>query len=180
MALFTFLGGSRGPWRVERLETVTGEGLASVACLDIQAGSLSDGASVWMLRGATSNERYVTRDERNRLAAKQEGLGRADSVLAALVPIRKSRAWWDMTQDERRDVLENRSKHIATGLEYLPAIARRLYHCRDLDEPFDFLTWFEYPPEVSAAFEELVRRLRDTEEWRFVDREIDIRLSPLS
>src|SRR2546428_7160638 len=29
---------------------------------------------------------------------------------------------------------------------YLPAIARRLYHCRDLGEPFDFLTWFEYAP----------------------------------
>lgn len=176
MALFTFIGSSRGPWHLERLETVTGEGLLWAECLDTRTGSLSDEASTWMLRGTTSNERYVMRAERNRLVAKQEGLGRAGSTRAALIPIRKNPAWWNMTQDERREVFESRSKHIETGLAYLPAIARRLYHCRDLDEPFDFLTWFEYPPEASAAFEELVTRLRGTEEWKFVDREIDIRL----
>ena len=54
--------------------------------------------------------------------------------------------------------------------------ARQLYHSRDIGEPFDFLTWFEYAPQHSEAFEELVRKLRNTEEWRFVDREVDIRL----
>jgi hypothetical protein len=38
------------------------------------------------------------------------------------------------------------------------------------------LTWFEYAPADADRFEELVRRLRATEEWRYVDREIDIRL----
>jgi len=61
-------------------------------------------------------------------------------------------------------------------LRYLPAVARRLHHSRDLGEPFDFLTWFEYAPEHSAAFEELVVRLRASEEWKYVDREVDIRL----
>jgi len=45
-------------------------------------------------------------------------------------------------------------------------VARQLYHCRDLSEPFDFLTYFEYGPADSAAFEELVAMLRRTEEWR--------------
>jgi hypothetical protein len=45
-----------------------------------------------------------------------------------------------------------------------------------LGEPFDFLTWFEYAPEYSAAFEELVKRLRETKEWQYIDREVDIRL----
>lgn len=63
------------------------------------------------------------------------------------------------------------------GLTYLPAIARRLYHSRDLGEIFDFLTWFEYAPKHESAFEELVKRLRATREWLFVDREVDIRLS---
>ena len=45
-------------------------------------------------------------------------------------------------------------RHIATGLEYLPAVARRLHHGRDLGEPFDFLTWFEFAPEHAAAFED--------------------------
>jgi hypothetical protein len=34
-----------------------------------------------------------------------------------------------------------------------------------------------YASQDSEAFEELVRRLRHTEEWRYVEREVDIRLS---
>ena len=60
-------------------------------------------------------------------------------------------------------------------LKYLPAVARRLHHSRELGEPFDFLTWFEYAPEHADAFEEMVRRLRSTAEWRYVEREVDIR-----
>src|SRR6516225_3749791 len=86
-------------------------------------------------------------------------------------------AWWALAQDERRAIFEEQSRHIGVGLEYLPAVARRLHHSRELGEPFDFLTWFEYAPEHSESFEELVRRLRDTEEWRYVDREVDIRLT---
>jgi hypothetical protein len=56
-------------------------------------------------------------------------------------------------------------------------IARRLYHGYDLDEPFDFLTWFEYAPEDAGAFEELVGSLRGTEEWTYVEREVDMRLA---
>jgi len=66
--------------------------------------------------------------------------------------------------------------HIATGLVYLPAIARRLHHGRDLGEPFDFLTWFEYASADADAFEDLVARLRRIEHWRYVTREVDIRL----
>jgi hypothetical protein len=62
-------------------------------------------------------------------------------------------------------------------MEYLPAVARRLHHSRELGEPFDFLTWFEYAPENAEAFEELVCRLRSTAEWRYVEREVDIRAS---
>ena len=133
------------------------------------------GAS-WVLRGVTSNERYVNRTERRALAAKEEPLGRPEATCAALIPITKSEGWWALTQDERREIFEERSRHIATGLEYLPRIARRLHHGRDLGEPFDFLTWFEYAPEHAQAFEELVGRLRDTPEWAYVEREIDIRL----
>jgi chlorite dismutase len=124
----------------------------------------------------TSNERYVSRSEHDALAAQQEPLGREGSTRAALIPITKSEAWWELAQDERRQIFEERSHHIATGLGYLPAIARRLHHGRDLGEPFDFLTWFEFGPEHADAFEELVGRLRETEEWAYVEREIDIRL----
>jgi hypothetical protein len=44
-------------------------------------------------------------------------------------------------------------------------------------QPFDFLTWFEYSPADASRFEELVGRLRETEAWRYVEREIDVRLT---
>ncbi len=81
-----------------------------------------------------------------------------------------------MAQDERRKIFETRSHHTETGLKYLPAISRRLYHCRDIGQPFDFLTWFEYAPQDSDIFEELVKSLKETEEWKYVDRQIDIGL----
>ena len=71
------------------------------------------------------------------------------------------RPWWELTQEERRRIFEDKSRHIADSLKYLPAIARQLYHCRDLGEPFDFLTWFEFAPEHATEFEELVCMLAE-------------------
>jgi hypothetical protein len=107
----------------------------------------------------------------------QATLGRAEATRAALIPITKSPQWWSLAQDERRAVFEEQSQHIATSLPYLPAIARRLHHGRDLGEPFDFLTWFEYAPEHADAFEQLVAVLRASPEWRYVLREVDLRLT---
>jgi hypothetical protein len=84
-----------------------------------------------------------------------------------------------MAQDESRAIFEEQSRHIAIGLRYLPGIARRLHHSRELGEDFEFLTWFEYAPQDEVAFEDLVQSPRATLEWRFVDREVDIRLSLL-
>ena len=178
--LVSFVGGDAGRWRVERMAGVAGDGLPAVAALDVVEGRFvpgDGGAGGWVLRGVTSNERYVERPERAALVARQPALGRAEATCAALIPVRKSPAWWDLTQEERRAVLEDGSHHIATGLEYLPAVARRLHHGRDLGEEFDFLTWFEFAPADASAFEELVGRLRATEEWAYVDREVDIRLT---
>lgn len=173
-----FAGGETGDWAIERSTPVCGDGLPSASRLSIvehRKGDEPIGAR-WILRGVAGHVRYVNADERERLAARQEGLGRREAARAALIPVRKSAAWWDLAQDERRYIFEERSRHIRIGLEYLPSIARRLYHCRDLGEPFDFLTWFEYAPQHAEAFEELVGRLRDTEEWSYTEREIDIRL----
>jgi chlorite dismutase len=133
----------------------------------------------WQLSGITSNERYVERTEKQALLSKQEGLGRPAATHAALIPIRKSAAWWALTQDERRDIFERQSAHIGIGMKYLPGIARRLHHCRDLStgEPFDFLTWFEYAPADAAAFDDLLAALRTSPEWVYIEREVDIRLT---
>lgn len=178
--LFSFIAGNSGPWCVQSVVGVTGEPLAAASHLTIVAGTAALPAhAAWLLRGMTSNERYVERAEKTALVGKQQGLGRAQATCAALIPLRKTPAWWALTQDERRQIFEARSHHIEIGLKYLPAVARRLHHCRDLgpDEPFDFLTWFEYAPADAAAFDDLLQALRATPEWEFVDREVDIRLS---
>ena len=115
--------------------------------------------------------------EIDELRRREQVLGWPDATRAALIPIRKNNAWWDLSQDERRAIFEEQSHHIATGIEYLPAVARRLHHSRELGEPFDFLTWFEYAPKHAKDFEKLARRLREAKEWHYVDREVDIRLS---
>jgi chlorite dismutase len=176
--LVSFICGTSGPWRIDRIDPVIGDSLQSAERLDVLEGCEFDPiAPRWTLRGVTSNSRYTNRSEADALAAKQQGLHRPQATRAALIPIRKTSAWWDLSQDERRSIFEEKSRHIAIGLEYLPAIARRLHHSRELNEPFDFLTWFEYAPEHADIFEDLVRRLRETREWQYVDREVDIRLS---
>ncbi len=132
---------------------------------------------IWSLRGVTSNTRYAVRAEVGQLTQLQPVLSRPQATQAALIPIRKSPEWRALPQDERRAIFEDQSRHIALGVARLPAIARRLYHGRDLGEPFDFLTWFEFDPLHSADFEELVAELRSTAEWEYVDREVDVRLS---
>jgi len=176
--LVSFVGGDDGAWRVERITPVTGLGLAPVTRLAVFEGRVADVPSpAWVLRGVTSNERYVESRERVALRERQQALGRVAATCAALIPITKTSAWWELTQDERRAIFETRSAHIAVGLAYLPQVARRLHHGRDLGEEFDFLTWFEFAPEHADAFEELVGRLRETEEWSYVEREVDIRLT---
>jgi Chlorite dismutase len=178
--LFSFVGGRDGLWKVLESRPVVGESLSPIERLQIVAGNVAPGSAgaVWVLRGATSNERYVTRSEKEQLLARQPTLGRPEADCAVLIPIRKNAKWWSLTADERRQIFEERSHHNAIGLEYLPAIARRLHHCRDLTEaePFDFLTWFEFAETDTAAFDRLLARLRASEEWSYVDREVEVRL----
>ena len=173
-----FVAGSSGTWRIDRISGVAGESLSPAERLAVIEGPVQRSPEgSWILRGTTSNARYTNREELKALSVKQEMLLRPQATRAALIPIRKTAAWWDLAQDERRAIFEEQSRHIGIGMEYLPAVARRLHHSRELGEPFDFLTWFEYAPEHADAFEEMVRRLRGTVEWRYVEREVDIRLS---
>jgi chlorite dismutase len=175
----SFVAGTRGEWQVDAIRAIRGPSLPDVAALSrLEAPEFTvPGEAAWVLRGVRSNERYVAQAEKTQLAAVQEGLGRPASRRAALIPLCKSQAWWDLAQDARRAIFEERSAHIAIGARYLPAIARRLYHARDLGERFDFLTWFEFAEADAGAFEELLGRLRETEEWRYVTREVEVRLS---
>jgi hypothetical protein len=173
--LFTFAGGEAGAFAITRVTAVCGEGLAAAPRLAVVQGAASSPAA-WALSGVVSNERYVTRDERAALVRVQEAIGRPGAPRGALIPIKKSAAWWALAQDERRAIFEERSAHMAIGRDYLPSVARKLHHCRDLGGPFDFLTWFDYRAEDEGRFDELLARLRATEEWRYVEREVDVRV----
>jgi len=175
---YQFVGGEHGLWKVTKISAYRGQPMEPVNRFDVVNGEIESAPvdTKWILRGLTSNVRYATASEIAELKSRQPALNRPDATCAALIPIRKSAAWWDLAQDERRAIFEETSHHNAIGLEYLPAIARRLHHSRDIGEPFDFFTWFEFAPEHKGAFEELVARLRATKEWTFVEREIDIRL----
>ncbi len=177
--LFSFAGGNTGSWRILKIQSITGDTLPAVERLNVFNGRSDEisGSGGWVLQGVTSNERYVQRSEKIELVARQPLLGRPEATLAALISLRKNMEWWSLTQDERRAIFEKDSRHIEIGMRYLPAVARRLHHCRDLgeSEPFDFLTWFEYAPQDASAFDELLAKLRSSEEWKYVDREVDIR-----
>lgn len=181
--LFTFIGSDSpseapGAWQVTRMSAVIGASLDAVKSLRMVNAPVVTAADSdrWLLRGFTSNVRYAERSEITALRARQQGLGRAEATCAALIPIKKSADWWALAQDERRALFEAQSQHNAIGMEYLPAIARQLHHSRDLNEPFDFLTWFEFAPEHAAAFDALCARLRASAEWGYVEREVEIRL----
>lgn len=175
---YAFLGGTRGGWQVIRIDSLRGSGLEAVERLEVVNGESAEASAgaTWVLRGVTSNLRYATRVEVDALRGIQPSLNRPEARCAALIPIKKSAQWWDLSQDERRGIFEEMSHHTEVGMRFLPAVARRLHHCRDIGEPFDFLTWFEYAPEHTPAFEDLLDRLRVTREWDFVEREVDIRL----
>jgi len=173
-----FAAGAAGSWLIERIVPVTGASLDAAERLAVMEGAdaVAPAGTAWVLRGTTSNTRYSMRAEVQMMTARQEGLARPASSRAVLIPIRKSETWWALAQDERRAIFEEQSRHIGIGMDYLPAVARRLHHSREFGEPFDFLTWFEFAPEDEAAFDAMLVRLRATPEWGFVDREVEVRL----
>jgi len=175
---FAFVGGGIGDWRVMSIRAVCGQGLEAVARVNVRHsdGLAQNESDAWIIQGQISNLRYATKAEVAALRTKQEPLGRPSARHAAMIPIKKSAPWWDLAQDERRAIFEETSQHTKIGMQYLPGIARQLYHSRDLGQPFDFITWFEYAPDQGASFDELLARLRSTPEWNFVEREVDIRL----
>ena len=176
----TFVGGKTGSMLVASHATISGQPIARVDAVDMIAGIPTDlpPDAIWAVHGVASNDRYTTRAEKTELTSRQAPIGRPEATSAALILLRKRDEWWALTQDERRAILENNSHHIAIGMRYLPAVARRLLHCRDLDDqaPFDFIGYLDFAPESEAAFDEMLSQLRASREWSFMDREIDIRL----
>ncbi|SOB77826.1 hypothetical protein SAMN04488490_3657 [Marinobacter sp. LV10R510-11A] len=64
MRLFAFVGGDIGLWWIVRTETIVGEPLLEAKRLNVVSGSdvQPETNAPWVLRGITSNERYVARE----------------------------------------------------------------------------------------------------------------------
>src|SRR5262249_19112904 len=173
-----FVAGSSGIWRIERITAVAGESLPPAERLAVIEGPEAQRPleGVWTLRGTTSNRRYTNREELKALSIKQEMLLRPQATCAALIPIRKTAAWWDLAQDERRAISRGAiSAHrnwygIPAGRSETLASQPRTWRAIRLPD------LVRVRPEHADAFEEMVRRLRSTAEWRYVEREVDIRV----
>lgn len=161
------------------MHTLIGPSLPQMPYLAIvKADALTqETAPAWTLYGIPSHLRYTTQPEKEVLDQQPSILNKPENTCAVLIPIQKTADWWQMAQDERRHIFEEDSRHIAFSQSYLAVISRKLYHAKDLGEDFDFLTWFEFAPENEGLFNELLDYLRSTQEWKYVCREIDIRLS---
>ncbi len=91
--LFSFAGGNAGPWRINSITAVMGEPVPVTRHLSVIPGDATPQDASWVLRGVTSNERYVMREEKKQLVNRQPFLARTEATHAALIPIRKSQAW---------------------------------------------------------------------------------------
>lgn len=175
---YSFIAGDRGSWEVVSVSPVVGETLEPVPFMDVRNEYVMNLPVDfrWLLRGVTGSRRQVDSVRQSSVMSAQPQLGRRKATCAALIPVRKKQAWWDMAHEERCRLCEAKSRGAISEVEYLPDVARKLHHCRDLNEPFDYLAWFEYAPEQSSEFEKLVAALRKNEDWKFVEREVDVRL----
>src|SRR6516165_567592 len=125
-----FVAGSSGIWRIERITAVAGESLPPAERLVVIERPEGSGRlkAAGFCEAQRAISRYTNREEEKALSVKQEMLLRPQATRAALIPIRKTAAWWDLAQDERRAIFEEQSHHIGIGMEYLPAVARRRHH----------------------------------------------------
>jgi hypothetical protein len=132
--------------------------------------------------GATTHLVYTDSDVRSellRISSPESG------PVAVLIPIRKSAEWWGLAREQRQALVMGGAPHghLAIGQRYAARIYRRLYHARYLPgSEWDFLTYFEFPRDTTAAFRELLAALRDVDrnpEWAFVDREIELWMTRL-
>ena len=103
--------------------------------------------------------------------------------LAAVTPMNKTAAWWNMDFLHREsfflpryDEDENMvvKGHALASAAGVPNINRRLVHAPEgygLDENYDFVGYFEFAEADAPVFRQVMAALRDTEqnpEWKYV------------
>ncbi len=173
---YSFIAGDRGSWEVVSMDRIVGAALEEAPFLDVRNEYVMKVPVDfrWLLRGVSSS-RNTPQLQNQELMTPWTHFGRDEICCAAFMPVKWTRDWWDLTEDERRSICgcgcDSKSVEIPTRIE-----ARRFHHSRELGEPFDFLMWFEYARADTALVDELVAAIRESEEWKYVEREADVRL----
>ncbi len=103
--------------------------------------------------------------------------------LAAVTPMNKTAAWWEMDSLHREsfflpryDEKENMvvKGHTLASAAGVPKIIRRLVHAPEgygLEGDYDFVGYFEFAEADAPVFRQVMEALRDTEqnpEWKYV------------
>jgi chlorite dismutase len=130
------------------------------------------------LVGVTQHLGYTRSEERAALASTATPGPDAHVVV---IPLTKTPGWWALAHDERDRLFRGAGKalgHVDVGRPHAKTILRKLYHGRGVPGAgWDFLTYFEFAPELAPSFRELLQGLRDpgrNPEWAEVAREAEI------
>lgn len=130
------------------------------------------------LVAVTQHLGYTRSGERAELASTATPGPNAHVVV---IPISKSPGWWSLAHDERDRLFRGAGKadgHVNVGRPQAKSILRKLYHGRGVPGAgWDFLTYFEFEPDLAGDFRELVAGLRDSArnpEWAEVTREAEV------
>jgi hypothetical protein len=194
--------GSRlSQYRIDDLTTVSGTPPAGLAPglslirlendmpISLTEASLSNGeASLIIFHGVTQHLHYTSASQSQELAARSRPeVAPSPETRAVLIPIGRSRDWWQLPQDRREAHFQTREAqlgHTAIGVRYVDRVFRKLYHSRYLSPPapYDFLTYFEFNSAHQDDFKRLLGELRDTAhnpEWAYVALEYEIWLTKI-
>jgi chlorite dismutase len=170
-----------------RIQSITSHRGAPLAGLEVGArltrveSTLGLPAGGGELIGVTQHLGYTRAGERAELAATATP---GSSAHVVVIPLSKSPTWWSLAHDERDLLFRGAGKadgHVTVGRPHAKTIQRKLYHGRGVPGAgWDFLTYFEFEPELASDFRALVAGLRDparNPEWNEVIREAEIWLT---
>ncbi len=174
------LSGSDG---LIRLECATLEPIRQYEAV-LRALVQADGGSVETLAGVMRPRSYTSHAMSEFAYAHALPPGPGDRYpLAAVTPMNKTSAWWEMDFLHRESFFlprydENEEMtvkgHALASAAGVPCINRRLVHAPDgygLEGSYDFVGYFEFAEADAPVFRQVMAGLRDTHqnpEWKYV------------
>jgi len=87
-----FSGADSGAWIIQSMQTIIGKSLPNAKRLIIN--NAQPVSAQWSLKRVSSNLRYTTTHEKEKLDVGKLSLGRKEATMATLIPIRKNENWW--------------------------------------------------------------------------------------